>query len=120
MEAKTMTWPSLFREIEREVLSRHTPAEISKGEISEFDRALLWAEARQRLINLAAHVLRDFAANAREDIVQTVMLSLQDHNQIHRVASARYPRAYLARMLRNTATDDARATWSEVLMEDEE
>lgn len=101
----SLSWSVLFRALEKELRTRDYSGFALVG--NDF----LWQEARRRIRTVAfvQPEARSFTADAIEDTVQTFMLRLQDVNIVHTIATAEYPRAFVAKSIRNLLTDQNRA-----------
>ena len=104
-DATSLSWSALFLALEKDLLMRGGSGVAFAG------NDLLWQEARRRIRTVAfvQPEARAFAPDAIEDAVQSFMLRLQDASLVHSIANAQYPRAFVARSIRNLLADQSRA-----------
>lgn len=107
----SLSWSVLFRALEKDLRTRDYSGFAVVG--NDF----LWQEAHRRIRTVAfvQPEARSFTADAIEDAVQTFMLRLQDVNLVHSIATAEYPRAFVAKSIRNLLTDQSRAAQRRVV-----
>jgi RNA polymerase sigma factor (sigma-70 family) len=101
----SLSWSVLFRALEKELRTRDC------GGLAFVGDHFLWQEAHRRIRTVAfvQPEARSFTADAIEDTVQSFMLRLQDVNLVNSIATAAYPRAFVAKSIRNLLTDHSRA-----------
>ena len=70
-----------------------------------------WIEAYRRIRTIAfvQPEARSFSGDLIDDAVQTFMVRLQDAQVLREIANAQYPRAFVAKSIRNLLTDQSRA-----------
>jgi RNA polymerase sigma factor (sigma-70 family) len=104
-DLSSLSWSVLFHALEEDLRTR------GYGGFRILRDDGLWQEAHRRIRTVAfvQPEARTFTADAIEDTVQSFMLRLQDPNLVHAIGSAEYPRAFVARSIRNLLTDQRRA-----------
>lgn len=105
-DAASLSWSVLFRALQKDLDSRE------REQLPSTESDIFWREAHRRVRTIAfvQPEARSFTADAIEDAVQSFMLRLQDPKLAGAIASAEYPRAFVARSIRNLLTDRTRAS----------